>query len=253
MENQANKGDSKADAKSEHKTETIWRKWGEKSVLDVLMYICATLVAVGGLWLGYLGVSGHLKSQQVLGLWVLYGTLFFVLTGGFLYFYQRLQNQEAQSVKGRPYVFFKLTMLKKPLTVGEKTVIQFVLGNSGQAEAHVKFWDNTYYFNVRPFKNSFEYIPYPTSSYTLVPNAEVNGELRYDFVVTKEKLEALQNDAARLYFFTRGEYQGEDGTVYPLPFCRMYDKDFIGNLIVCPDDIKIQTTGEKKPNNENPN
>lgn len=152
-------------------------------------------------------------------------------------------------------------MLKKPLAVGEKPVIQHVLGNSGQTEALVKFWDNSYYLDGRPFKNTFEYLPYPPSSYNLAPNAEVNGEFRFDFVVTKENLKALQNDTARLYFFSRGEYRDEDGTIYPFPFCRMYDKDMSGDLIVCPDNVKIgygvsQTEkGEvdKKNKQQNPN
>ena len=149
-------------------------------------------------------------------------------------------NVAKATPSNRPYVFFKVTALKKPLTIGEKPVIQYVLSNSGLMEAHIKFWDNTYYFDTQPFKNAFKYTPYQSSSADLAPTAEVNGELRYDFLVTKEKLEALQSGKAQLYFFSRGEYRGEDGTVYPFQFCRMYDKEMSGNLILCPDDILIE-------------
>lgn len=91
------KGASKAYAKSKHKADEVWQKWGPKSVLDVSIYICGTLAVLGSLWLGYLGVSGHLKNQQSLGLWILYSTIIFVLTGAFLHFQKLIWEGSAKS------------------------------------------------------------------------------------------------------------------------------------------------------------
>jgi hypothetical protein len=159
------------------------------------------------------------------------------------YFFQRTgANSETRQHswnEHRPYVFIKECGLKTPLAIGEKIVVQFRLENSGLSEAVVKFWDNTYYFNNKPFKNAFQYMPFKSSSIYLAPKATGNGEFRFDFSITEEKLKAIQGGEARLYFFSRGEYKGEDGTVYPFAFCRMYDKDIGGNLIVCPDEIRV--------------
>ncbi len=74
-------------------------------MLDVLVYVCGVLVLIGGLLLGYLGVAGGFTNQRVLALWILYGTLFFVLTGAFFYFLKRLKEPEANTsarTKTRP-------------------------------------------------------------------------------------------------------------------------------------------------------
>ena len=55
-------------------------------MLDIGMFVCGFFFAVGGLWISYLGVFGHLKSQRVLGLSVVFGSLFFLLLGGYFYF-----------------------------------------------------------------------------------------------------------------------------------------------------------------------
>lgn len=116
-------------------------------------------------------------------------------------------------------------------------MLQFIVVNGGETQARGKFWDNTWNFSItKPFTKSLDYIPDgpddPNSplKFTLEPGAEVHGELRYDFLVTKENIEPLQNGTARLYFFARGEYIGEDGSVYPFPLCRMYDRDIAGRL-----------------------
>jgi len=69
-------------------------------MLDNLMYICGALVVAGGLWFGYLDASGGLTNQRVLALCVLYGALFFLLAGSFLYFLQKqLIAQEAAKIQ----------------------------------------------------------------------------------------------------------------------------------------------------------
>jgi hypothetical protein len=59
--------------------------------------------------------------------------------------------------KDRPYVFFKMTKLSKPLTVGEKTTVDFIIANSGKLEAKGFISDITYFFDVDPPEHSFEY------------------------------------------------------------------------------------------------
>jgi hypothetical protein len=91
------KGASKAYAKAKHNAEKVWQKWRPKSVLDVLSYIFGILAALGSLWLGYLGVSGHLKNHQTMGLWVLYTTIIFILTGAFLHFQKLIWEGSAKT------------------------------------------------------------------------------------------------------------------------------------------------------------
>ena len=135
--------------------------------------------------------------------------------------------------RDRPHVFFKMTKLSKPLTVGEKTTVEFILANSGQMEATGFISDVTYYFDVDPPEDSFEHQKSEPVSFSLSPTAEWNGQLRFPFVLTEEKLMAITNGRARLYFFAKGEYKDSQDRVYPLPFCRMYDPDMPGNLIIC--------------------
>ena len=63
-------------------------------MLDILIYTCGALAVIGGAYLSYLGVFGHLSDQRVPALIALYGTLLFVLTGGFLYSLQKLLSEQ---------------------------------------------------------------------------------------------------------------------------------------------------------------
>ena len=78
--------------------------------------------------------------------------------------------------------------------------------------------------------------------------ASVHGDLKVRVLfrdeavyrLTPEKINAIEDGRARLFFFARGEYKDSLGRVYPWPFCRMYDKDMPGNLIMCPDQMTIK-------------
>lgn len=95
--NKPEEDNAKADAVTKGKDKNERPK---RTKMDVAIYICGVLFAVGGLWMGYLGVAGHLKDQKLLGLWVFYGTLISVVTGAFLFFHQRISNiQEAQNAQ----------------------------------------------------------------------------------------------------------------------------------------------------------
>ena len=153
-------------------------------------------------------------------------------------------NAIQPDVRERPYVFFKMTKLLKPLAVGEKPTVEFILANSGQMEAIGFIRDISYFFDVDPVEQSFEYQNNEPVSFSLAPTAEWNGQLRLSFVLTKEKIKVIADGGARLFFFARGEYKDSLGRVYALPFCRMYDKGMLGNLIMCPDQMAIRQKEE---------
>jgi hypothetical protein len=98
-----------------------------------------------------LGVFGHLKSHQSLGLWVLWGTLLFVLTGAFLYF-QKLAWQRPDidatpkpevtrtsiSAADRPWLSVDVVP-NGPLTFeGDNVnlVVRFIVRNTGRSAAN---------------------------------------------------------------------------------------------------------------------
>ena len=140
------------EAKAEAETETARKETRPKTMTDVFIYVCGALVVIGGLWLGYLGVFGHLKSQQSLGLWVLYATILFVLTGAFLYFQKLIwQSKEvvaAQktdplptvpqiSAADRPWLSVDIVP-NGPLTFENNNVnvqTRFVVRNTGRSAA----------------------------------------------------------------------------------------------------------------------
>ena len=150
-------------------------------------------------------------------------------------------NTVQPNVRERPYVFFKMTKLVMPLAAGEKPTVEFILANSGQMEAIGFIRDITYFFDIDPVEERYEYQNTEPISFSLAPTAEWNGQLRrFSFVLTKEKIKAIKDGRARLFFFAHGEYKDSLGRVYPLPFCRMYDKDMPSNLIICPDQMTIK-------------
>ncbi len=142
--------------------------------------------------------------------------------------------------KDRPYVIFKMTRLSEPLTIGKKTTVEFIIANSGQMIANGLFSDVTYYFDVDPPEQSYKYQKSDPINFSLSPTEEWNGQIRFSFVLTKEKITAITSGRAHLYFFAKGEYKDSLGRSYPLPFCRMYDQDMPGNLIYCSDQIIIK-------------
>jgi hypothetical protein len=129
--------------------------------------------------------------------------------------------------------------MTKLLVVRGRPVVDFILRNSGDIEATGNLSDVTYYFSLNPSQNSFAYQHSEPVNFTVAPDAEFNGQMRFEFDLTNEKLAALTDGRARLFFFARGEYKDTLERTYPLPFCRLYDKDIVGNLIFCPDKIRF--------------
>jgi len=58
--------------------------------------------------------------------------------------------------------------------------------------------------------------------------------------MTEAGINALNAGQARLLIFIRVYYQDPLGRSYQLPCCWMYNKDVLGNLIVCPDNITLK-------------
>jgi hypothetical protein len=242
-------GTSKAYAKAKHKAEEVWKKWRPKSVLDVLIYICGTLAVLGSLWLGYLGVSGHLKNQQSFGLWILYATITLVLTGVFLHFQKLIWEGSAKaeaaaqhkgaaphstiSAAERPYLYFKFFRLLDSLTAGKRTVFQASITNSGRAPATGSFTDITWGTKFTPLAGPLMYSPSGTHEFSLAPDEVLTLTFDIDFVPTEEQIKALDAKQLFLFVWARGEYTDEAGRTYPFPFCYRYDKQVPGEMAIC--------------------
>lgn len=117
--------------------------------------------------------------------------------------------------------------------------ISFGLVNTGNTDATVTLKDRTFYFSIDPAQTVFKFqsspaIEIPVSA---IPNAIWRAEMRFDFRVTPEKIDALKSGKARLFFYAHGKYRDETGETYSLPFKEMYDPMFPGNLIAPPEDI----------------
>lgn len=171
----------------------------------------------------------RLSLWNKVAFWGSVASIISIPTALLLFYIQDLPN------KDRPYVFFKMARLLKPLSISEKPVVEFILSNSGQMEATGSIKDVTYLFDIYPPEESFKYQNSEPVSFSLSPTEEWNGQLRFSYSLTDEKLAAITDGRAKLYFFAKGVYKDSLGRVYPLPFCRMYDRDMPGNLIICSD------------------
>ena len=83
--------------------------------------------------------------------WRSIASIFSIPTALVLWHFQGPLNRD------RPHVFFKMTKFSKPLTLGQRTTVEFILVNSGQMEATGFISDITYYFDVDPPEDFLEY------------------------------------------------------------------------------------------------
>jgi hypothetical protein len=127
--NDSDKSDSEAARKSKRKDK---KEGPKRTVLNTLIYICGVLVIAAGLWLSYLGIFGHLKSQKVLALSVLFASLFFLLLGGYFYFLNQALGQEIPHTdNANPPVLDAFSSSLKAIVApsrGERTAAFFWLG-----------------------------------------------------------------------------------------------------------------------------
>jgi len=137
----------------------------------------------------------------------------------------------------RPYVSFASTQLEVPSDRNKPIQVTFDLKNSGQSEAIGSLRDFTYYFSTQPKQREFAYQHSEPIAFTLAPSEQWRGYFFPSFVLSAEKLEALNAGTARLFVYAKGEYRDAAGNSYQLPFARMYHPSVAGNLVMCPDDI----------------
>jgi hypothetical protein len=158
---------------------------------------------------------------------------------GVLSFFAWLQNdlwkKDAEAAKpvARPRILFANSRLVFPANESDPLRIALSLTNHGNTDGTVTIKDQTYSFTTHSSQKSFKYATSPAQEIRVaaIPNAIYEGELRFDFRLTPEKLSALNSGKARLFFFARGEYRDESNKTYPLPFSAMYDPHISGNLI----------------------
>ena len=208
-----------------------------RTVLDILIYSCGALVVVGGLCLSYLGVSGSLHNQRMLALWVLYLTLFFVLTGAFLYFYQNLQKSLAnEPERERPLLAVESTALRN-LADG-RGFVEVAVRNAGNVEAHTATVNTTLWGRSTEEDDGRgcpEPKQAPPETMQSVENFGVNT-VRLSgsgVILTKEQMLNIAQQKTRLYVYLVSEYGGRSDRRYTLEYYARYDP-VTGSFQVCP-------------------
>lgn len=137
----------------------------------------------------------------------------------------------------RPYVVVAGVQLVLPDDRSQPVQVLFDLKNTGQTEAIGSMYDFTYYFSTDPRQQEFAYQKSQRTSFRLAPNEQWRGHFLPAFLLSNEKLKALNQGKARLFIYARGEYSDGAGNTYDLPFSRMYHPVVAGFLSVAPDDI----------------
>ena len=206
--------------------------------METVQYVIGVAVVILGLLSAVFFSAGHREA----GLWTSCAAVVFAVIGGFAWYQDRLwkRDQTAATLSAkRPRILFVENRLILPDKGDGPLRLAFGLMNTGDADAVFKIWDRTYFFSVDPAKTTFEYQPAPPEEMPVaaIQNAVWRGELRFDFQLTKEKLDALRDGKARLFFYARGEYRDPGGKTYPLPLAEMYDALIPGNLVAPPKGI----------------
>jgi hypothetical protein len=137
----------------------------------------------------------------------------------------------------RPYVVLADTELVTPVEPDKPVQVRFTLKNTGQTQATGSFTDFTYCFSTHPDQREFAYQPAEPVSFSLAPLEQWSGYFFPTFILSPEKLEALNAGKARLFFYARGEYRDANGKTYQLPFARIYHPEVAGRLAVSPDNV----------------
>ena len=129
-----------------------------------------------------------------------------------------------------------------PEKEGDPVRISYGLVNTGNADATVTLRDSTFYFSTNPVQTVFKYQPNLAEEVQVsaIPNAVWRGEMRFNFQLTRDKLEALNSGKARLFFYAHVVCQDVTGKIYRIPFAEMYDPWFPGNLIAPPKDVVFE-------------
>lgn len=141
------------------------------------------------------------------------------------------------SEAARPYVIFATSQLLVSDDAQPVRVV-FEIKNSGQSQAEGSLKDLTYFFSVNPEQLEFAYRKAAPMKFSLAPGEVLQSYFSPNFVLTREKLQALTTGAARLFFYARGEYRNGNGTTtYPLTFARIYNPTIPSLLAMPPDNV----------------
>lgn len=208
--------------------------------IEVSVYVLGAAAAISTIFSAAFLSTGH----RDVGLWTACAAIILTILGGFAWYQHRLWKNDEASTRTEPLpksarvIFVDNRLVLPPEGLGP-VAISFGLINTGNADATVKIWDRTYFFSVHPEQTVFSYQLSPPEEVHVpaIPNAIVRGEMRYEFAVTPEKLDALKAGKARLFFFARGQYSDDSGKAHPLQFSGMYDATFAGNLVAVPTGI----------------
>ena len=146
-------------------------------------------------------------------------------------------TSKIETTATRPYVILTSTELVMPSDAAKPIQALFDLKNTGQTNAVGSFTDFTYYFSTQPEQHEFSFQHCEPVPFSLAPSEQWRGYFSPPFVLSPEKLEALNAGKARLFFYAKGEYRDDDGKTYQFPFARMYHPAVKGHLAVCPDNI----------------
>src|SRR6185295_3572912 len=110
------------------------------------------------------------------------------------------------SIATRPYVIVASTELIMPSDRSKPIQVTFDLKNTGQSDAAGSLRDFTYYFSTQPEQREFAYQHSEPISFSLAPSEQWRGHFLPPFVLSPEKLEALNAGTARLFVYAKGEY-----------------------------------------------
>jgi hypothetical protein len=219
--------------------------------MDIAIYICGSFVAIGSLWMGYLGAAGHLKDQKLLALWVLYGTLISVLTGAFLFFHQRVSNADASarsaeiarqaaeaqrtSLSSRPELFMEHTT-PDPIAAGKRVTMRMIVRNRGSLTAHKIKIAAMHALFKSSFTGPLQY--HQANPPDISPSIGVSAS--YEFIsvspwtVTKAQIVDLRDGNIRLFHYGKGTYEDKRGKEFVFQFCAMFEP-LVKTMVMCPD------------------
>ena len=142
-----------------------------------------------------------------------------------------------EAAAARPYVIVASTELLIPPDHTKPVQVVFDVKNTGQMEALGSIRDFTYYFSTDAAQREFAYQHSEPITFSLAPGEQWRGHFLPSFVLSDEKLGALDAGRARLFVYARGEYRDRAGRVFQFPFARMYHPVVAGKLAICPSDI----------------
>jgi hypothetical protein len=230
-------GERKADRDSQHEENQLDRRRFFK--LKIWPFAAVVISFIGTILMNFFGTNPRIFYLIPFAIFA----LAFYCVHQWVRFLEKSPTTaiESEGASKRARVFYVENKLILPEKEGEPLRVAFGVMNRGDADATLTLKDHTFFYTVDPTQTVFKYQPHAPVEMPIpaIPNAKWDAELRFDFKLTPEKLDALRTGKARLFFYARGEYRDESG-VYPLPFAEMYDAMFPRHLIAPPPNIVFE-------------